>query len=114
MRTLLHSVASAAHHLHGRGLLHGDLYAHNVLNAPGGETLLSDFGAASCYPSGPAALIQRVEVRAFGILMEEVLSRCAEKASLPASLTELAASCTQADVAARPDFAAVIAALTRV
>lgn len=112
VRTLLHSVASAAHHLHQRGLLHGDLYAHNVLHAPGGATLLSDFGAASCYPSGHAALIQRVEVRAFGILMEEVLSRCTEMTSLSQSLTELAARCTQADVAARPDFAAVIAVLT--
>lgn len=111
-RALLHSVAAAAHHLHRRGLLHGDLYAHNVLHEPGGQTLLSDFGAASCYPSGNAALIERVEVRAFGILMEEVLCRCADAATSPPGLRQLAARCIQPDVAARPDFAGVLRALS--
>ncbi|MDP2805331.1 MAG: leucine-rich repeat-containing protein kinase family protein [Gallionellaceae bacterium] len=41
------SIASAAAHLHSRGVMHGDLYAHNILFNPTGEALLGDFGAAS-------------------------------------------------------------------
>jgi 23S rRNA-/tRNA-specific pseudouridylate synthase len=38
-------IASAMQHLHARGILHGDLYAHNILwNAQGGGRL-GDFGA---------------------------------------------------------------------
>jgi len=40
-------MASATAHLHARGVLHGDLYAHNILHNTQGEALLGDFGAAS-------------------------------------------------------------------
>ncbi|MDW5419230.1 leucine-rich repeat-containing protein kinase family protein, partial [Iodobacter sp. CM08] len=46
---ILSSIAAAAAHLHAAQILHGDLYAHNILINTKGETLLGDFGAASFY-----------------------------------------------------------------
>ncbi|MEG0047478.1 MAG: lipopolysaccharide kinase InaA family protein, partial [Comamonas sp.] len=44
---LLAQVGAAVRHLHQCGVLHGDLYAHNILWDPAtGTTVLSDLGAA--------------------------------------------------------------------
>lgn len=76
---LLHSVVSAVAHLHARGVVHGDLYAHNILWHPDtGHALLSDMGAATVLPAGDARLsraLQAQEVLALGHLMREVLAR---------------------------------------
>ena len=108
---LLRGLAAGAAHLHGRGLLHGDLYAHNVLYQPDGRAVLGDFGAASFYPPGPPGRMERLEVRAFGILMEEVLSRCHEQDQLPATVLSWMERCLVPQVAARPDFAEIQEAL---
>lgn len=73
-------IASAVAHLHANSIMHGDLYAHNILVNETGESILSDFGAASFYnPTipvmGPA--LERLEVRAFGCLLEDLLDRYA-------------------------------------
>lgn len=86
-RRLVAGVASALAQLHARGLLHGDLYAHNVLIADDGEPLLGDFGAAAFLPLGdPArrAALQRLDQRAFGWLVDEIAQRCGEPAVLDA------------------------------
>jgi hypothetical protein len=100
-------IASAARHLHERGILHGDLYAHNILHCPQRGALLGDFGAASFYAPAGAAGLQRLEVRAFGHLLNELATRCdaAAPASL-AALAELAAECVDAP-AQRPLFAEI-------
>jgi hypothetical protein len=87
-------IASAAAQLHAHGILHGDLYGHNILHDEHGNTLLGDFGAASFYDlAGPqAAALQTLEVRAFGNLLEELLDR---SDSAPAALRELQAACQQ-------------------
>jgi hypothetical protein len=79
---LAHGVAAATAHLHTRGLLHGDLYAHNVLwDGEDGEAALTDFGAACALPSGEEGeLWQRTEVRAWGVLLDELLERCSPAA----------------------------------
>lgn len=72
-------IAAAATHLHSLGILHGDLYAHNILVNPAGESLLGDFGAASFYDPTDSALgqrFERLEVRAFGCLLEDLLRHC--------------------------------------
>jgi hypothetical protein len=111
---LIRDLAAAAGHLHGRGVLHGDLYAHNVLHQPGGQAVLGDFGAASFYPPGPAEKIERIEVRAFGILLEEILGRCPQPDLIPPALSLLAARCLQPVVAGRPDFRGVHAVVASV
>ncbi len=106
--------ARGAAHLHARGLLHGDLYAHNTLwDGTAGEAVLSDFGAASLLPPGPAgAAWQRIETRAFGLMLGELLDRCASEPEEIARLRDLERACVQADVAARPLMAEVVEALS--
>jgi tRNA A-37 threonylcarbamoyl transferase component Bud32 len=72
-------MASATQHLHTRGILHGDLYAHNILHTAEGDALLSDFGAAAFFDVNDAALAQgleKLEVRALGCLLEELTEQC--------------------------------------
>lgn len=107
-------IASALRHLHERGVTHGDLYGHNILIDEAGNALLGDFGAASLLPAAaPAkqALLQRIEVRAFGILLEELLQRCDVPVEHGAQLAELIRRCQQPEVGARPDFVEIDGAL---
>ena len=110
-------IASAAAHLHAQGILHGDLYAHNILNTPTGEALLGDFGAACFFDPEDLALataLERLEVRAFGCLLEELLEHCPEADEAPAASTalwNLQRRCVQAELAARPLFAEIVAVL---
>jgi len=102
-------IASAARHLHHRGIMHGDLYGHNILHASRGRALLGDFGAASFIaPAASNALtLQRLEVRAFGLLLEELIERCevlAEQSFILARLSGLKAACLDDEIACRPLF----------
>ncbi|QSZ29601.1 hypothetical protein DSL72_004117 [Monilinia vaccinii-corymbosi] len=74
-RAILISIASASMHLHGRGITHGDLYAHNILIDDAGHALLGDFGAATIYQKGyeHSEEIEKMEVFAFGHLIEDML-----------------------------------------
>lgn len=109
-------VAAAAAHLHAHGILHGDLYAHNVLATPAGASLLGDFGAASFFdltqPAAAAAL-QRLEVRAFACLLEELLDHCPAPATpLTTALRTWQERCAHPQPAERPLFAEISAGLT--
>jgi hypothetical protein len=99
-------IASAASQLHQRGIMHGDLYGHNLLHDEHGHTLLGDFGAASFYDTAApeAAPLQRMEVRAFGCLLEELIARCDNP---PPALAQLQAACLHDDSARRPLFATI-------
>ena len=107
-----HAVASAVAHLHGGGLLHGDVYAHNTLwDVAGGEAVLSDFGAASALPGGAdGRALARIETRAVGILLGELLDRATVQ---PTALRDLERACTQPDPTLRPTLPEVVAALER-
>ena len=110
---LAQAIASVAAHLHQRGITHGDLYAHNILCDAQGNGLLGDFGAASFFApdaSETAAALQRIEVRAFGVLLGELLARCAERSE---ALAALQADCVQPQVLARPSFAEIEQVLRR-
>lgn len=117
------TVAVVATHLHAQGLMHGDLYAHNLLwngNAAQPDCVLSDFGAASFYDrADPAAsALQRIEVRAFGCLLEELIERAEVLTPADAARVETLAvlrdACLQSRVQARPGFDAVVRVLARV
>jgi tRNA A-37 threonylcarbamoyl transferase component Bud32 len=72
-------IAAATQHLHTQGILHGDLYAHNILHTSDGDALLSDFGAAAFFDVRNEALAQgleKLEVRALGCLLEELALQC--------------------------------------
>lgn len=102
------AIAAAAGHLHAQGINHGDLYAHNILWRNDGDCLLGDFGAASFYPTGDkhdAQALQRIEVRAFGVLLGELLEHC-ERA--PEPLWQLQRDCIQPEVLQRPVFSDVL------
>lgn len=97
-------VASAAAHLHAKGVMHGDLYAHNILWNEKGECLLGDFGAASFLPTQDDSLrqgLQRIEVRAFACLLEELQARCDVSSDV---LRDLQIRCASHEVEARPSF----------
>ena len=106
------AVAGAAAHLHGAGLLHGDLYAHNVLwDGVEGTAMLSDFGAASALPPGAeGGDLERLDVRAWGLLVEELLAVCEPDAL--SDLHDLARSCIQPEIRDRPPMHAVRDALS--
>ena len=106
------AVAAAVAHLHGRGLIHGDVYAHNTLWDPGtGAAVLSDFGAASAILAGAAgAGLARVEVRAVGILLGELVDCCD---AAPEGLLRLAEACAQPDPEGRPGMGEVVAKIAQ-
>lgn len=111
---LAQGVAGAVRHLHASGLMHGDLYAHNILSDTEGACLLGDFGAASFLPTDDTAqaqALQRMEVRAFGILLGELLALCQPVTTQThpwtatrTALGVLQQQCTQKTVAHRPLF----------
>jgi hypothetical protein len=104
--SMAYDIASAAAHLHSRGIMHGDLYAHNILSNGRGECLLGDFGAASFVPPGELAQsLQRIEVLAFANFLQELLDRCPEISESPEigeELRTLQRRCARAELAARP------------
>ena len=110
-------VASAACHLHRQGVMHGDLYAHNILHGGQGRALLGDFGAASFYATDDrnlGAALQRLEVRAYGCLLEELIDRCDwldTEADIAAKVVALKENCLSEDIGNRPLFDEIAAVL---
>lgn len=109
-------MAGAVAHLHAQGVMHGDLYAHNILWDPAnGQALLSDFGGATLLPLDQpdvSRALLALEVRAFGCLLEELVAHAEPGADTDASALDsvrvLAQSCLDAKPAARPSMAEVL------
>ncbi|MFY9142699.1 leucine-rich repeat-containing protein kinase family protein [Sulfuricurvum sp.] len=98
------AIASAAEHLHERGLMHGDLYAHNILINEEDHCYLGDFGAASFYEAHEKEF-EKIEVRAFGCLLEDMLSLCPTKeGDIYERLEQLRERCMNEKVEERPLF----------
>ena len=92
---------------------HGDFYAHNIkVDNLSGNLFLLDLGAS--WATGPyAKQAEKLEVRAFGILVQELLERQKEgkqrdtKQALSSRLASLAMSCLDADTDKRPAFSEI-------
>jgi len=106
---IANDVAQAVMHLHQRGVMHGDLYAHNILVDPAhGQARLGDFGAATRLPTDQPELRQRLlalEVRAMGCLLEELAAHAPAAASQ--ELHALATACLSHRPQERPNMAQV-------
>jgi serine/threonine protein kinase len=118
---LARTVVSAVAHLHRQGVMHGDLYAHNILwNPDSGDGLLGDFGAATLLPTDQP--VQRrallaLEVRALGCLLDEMAMQARRGAGDEAvwtALDGLARACLDLEPARRPTLDDVERALGQV
>jgi serine/threonine protein kinase len=130
-------VAAALAHMHAAGVIHGDVYAHNTLvcrtDSSGGATAvlpkLGDLGAAWAAPPSLLAAAVRLETRAFGCFLEDLLGLCCggepadeakveagpvmDRGGLHAQLERLAAACLSEEVDARPTVAEAADVLRR-
>jgi hypothetical protein len=135
--TIAHGVAAAVAHMHARGLIHGDVYAHNLLvdsadatTQPLWRVKLADLGAAFFLPATDAThddtvqLLRRIESRALGCLLEELIERCdvcilgtsaatsdAEAQTSLVALCKLRDACLSPDVRQRPEAQEIVVAL---
>ncbi|KAL2130045.1 hypothetical protein VTI74DRAFT_6956 [Chaetomium olivicolor] len=120
---MLTSLAKGLDHLHERGIAHGNVCPEHILASTGMQhALLGDLSAASIYNHSAVAgesefAIKKVEVLAFGRLMEYVLGlvrRCEreqEGGEVERKLKELSARCLDPVVLERPDFDDVVGEL---
>jgi len=105
-------IASAMAHLHQHQVMHGDLYAHNIMVQGNGEALLGDFGAAVSYRhlgESSGAQLERIEVAAFGFLLQELAEQLDNQASgdfleARALLLRVASDCLNPQRQLRPGF----------
>ncbi|WP_397446558.1 leucine-rich repeat-containing protein kinase family protein [Polaribacter sp. R77954] len=113
------NMASVAAHLHNKGINHGDLYAHNILINKASKILFGDFGAATFYDTNSklAKHIERVEVRAFGCLLEDVLALVDEseiETPLYIHLQKIKQRCFAVEVKNRPSFSEITKELSNI
>jgi hypothetical protein len=106
---VLQGVAAALQHLHSLGIAHGDVYAHNILVNPAGDSLLGDFGAATFYDPVFEPLRERIDVRAFGYLVDDLLTHLSPAAQtgeqrIREDLGALRAACLVDQPMQRPTF----------
>lgn len=119
---MLKGIASAGAHIHQRDIMHGDFYAHNILLNQRGDSLLGDFGGASYYGAQESQIkraLQKLEVRAFGCLLEEMLqiSKRDDFAAHEQSLKVLARlkdACMDKELENRPLFSDICCTLQQI
>ncbi|WP_025142230.1 leucine-rich repeat-containing protein kinase family protein [Pedobacter jeongneungensis] len=112
------TIASLAAQLHEAGIIHGDLYAHNTLIDDEGSTLFGDFGAASFYDktAKSAAQLERIEVSAYGYLLDDLLSLKNEEVGekVYKTVSELRDACLDAVPSKRPGFNELVDQLAQI
>ena len=111
---VIHQMAKTLTHLHDKGVSHGDVYAHNTMINDQADMLFGDFGAATnlmSLPESQRSAMERIEVRAFGNLLEDMLQlnepNTSEEQDLYSRLSQLKNQCMDDDVDQRPNFLSV-------
>jgi Protein kinase domain/Leucine rich repeat len=87
-------VASAMHHLHQQGILHGDLYAHNIL-WNNQQVVLTDLGGASFFDEQDtqfARHVKAIDQRAYQILLHELADLAETRAETLLAMCEIKAN----------------------
>ena len=111
-------IAEVTIQLHDKGIMHGDLYAHNILVNAEYHALLGDFGAATIFPINDwnvASCFEKIEVRAYGCLLEDLLNRVAEdQESVKEYLVSLKNECVLENLELRPTFKSILERLSKV
>lgn len=115
IHNVIKGVAEALRHLHRTGIIHGDVYAHNIMVNEEGFPLLTDFGAASFKSNLIGAdgldILESIEVRAFGCLVDDLLSRYVDSGEDSNSfgiLHNLRQRCLSAVKSERPKFSEIV------
>ncbi|WP_293307804.1 leucine-rich repeat-containing protein kinase family protein [Pedobacter sp. UBA5917] len=110
------TIASLAAQLHEAGIMHGDLYAHNTLIDDEGSTLFGDFGAASFYDktAQTAKALERIEVSAYGYLLDDLLSLKEDDNEVYRTLGKLRDACLSEIPLNRPGFKDLVEALAEI
>ncbi len=112
------SIANACYHLHSRGIIHGDLYAHNILIDGNSNTIFGDFGAATCYNilDKNATYFERLDVRSFGYLIEDLLNHIIKDNSERNKINDLITlkdECLNKEILNRPNFEMILKKLDK-
>jgi hypothetical protein len=104
--TICNQIADASKHLHFKGILHGDLYGHNILIDKKDNIKFGDFGAATIYNKlNYFNYLEKIEVRAFGCLMDDLLVRSKQlNKKLTSDLVSLKNRCLSENATERPLF----------
>lgn len=111
--TIVKGIASAANHIHQRGIMHGDVYAHNVLINELAQPLFGDFGGAMLYEvnSVIGEQLERIEVRAFACLLDDLLQHSEtlnDDQKKGTKLNQLRDICWNEKVDQRPRFKEIV------
>ena len=105
--------ASVLKQLHSKGIMHGDLYAHNIMFDTDANILLGDFGAATMYDtSSPESnLHEKLDVRAYGCLLDDLIEHLDSnetKNTVAESFKKLRKDCFNEIVSSRPSFKEIL------
>jgi len=106
--TVQRNIAKGAQYSHAHSIMHGDIYAHNILTKATGSSKLSDFGDATLYDRQLEPWREKVDVRGFGCLVDDLLQRTNGTAQWMASLRD---ACWQERPHDRPTFDQIVDAL---
>jgi hypothetical protein len=102
------TVASALEYIHtSLGVSHGDVYLHNVLIDGDKVSRISDWGASFAYDLDDveqADLIEKIEVLAFGRLVQDLFSWHSDIAVVPKVIQDLLVHIVESETTERPNF----------
>lgn len=109
--------ASVLAHLHDKGIMHGDFYAHNILVDPAYNALIGDFGAGTLFDKSQIKLakaFEKLEVRAYGCLLDDLvqhLDPTEQNSAAFKTLLRLRDKCMDHKPGLRPSFLEILLAL---